>query len=86
MTFFSLKSYLSIPYFVFQIQDQDPKIDPCAKFQPNWTKDKGARISKSSNTENCLMMSHTHDSEEIIKIFNAFERFCSRVPSYQVWW
>ena len=28
-----------------QIRNQHPKIDPCANFQPNWTKDKGSQIS-----------------------------------------
>ena len=27
---------------ITQIRDQGPKIDPSAKFQPNWTKDEGS--------------------------------------------
>ena len=28
--------------FLVQIRNQRLKIDPCAKFQPDWTKDKGS--------------------------------------------
>ena len=43
MAFFSLRSYLYRSFLV-QMPDQSPKIDPCAKFQPNWKKGKGSRI------------------------------------------
>ena len=43
--------------FLVQIRDQHSKIDPCGKFQSNWTKNR-ARISTSVDTENCLMTSH----------------------------
>ena len=31
-------------------------------------------------------MSYRRDSDDVIKIFNDFERFFARVPSCQVWW
>ena len=37
---FSLSKGISIGFLV-QIRNQRLKIDPCAKFQPDWTKDKG---------------------------------------------
>ena len=39
MAFFSLKTYSY--RFLVQIGNQRLKIDLCAKFQPDWTKDKG---------------------------------------------
>ena len=33
-----------ISEFLVQIQNQCPEIEPCAKFHPNWTKGKEARI------------------------------------------
>ena len=44
-------------------------IDPWAKFQPNWTKDKGSRILTSNNNGNCLMTSYIFDRDDVIKIF-----------------
>ena len=49
--------------FLVQIRNRRP-IDPSAKYQPNWTKDKGSRISTWNNRENCVMTSHTHDSDD----------------------
>ena len=43
--------------FLVQIRNQRLRSDRFAKFQPDWTKDKGARISIWSNTEDCLMTS-----------------------------
>ena len=43
--------------FLVQIRNQRSKVDTCAKFQPNWTKDKGSRISTSNNSKNCVMTS-----------------------------
>ena len=40
-----------------QIVNQSLNIDSFAKFQPEWAKDKGARISTWNNAENCLMTS-----------------------------
>ena len=51
-----------------------------SKFQPDWTKDKGARISTWNNTKNCLMTSYLPHSDDVSKGFMAFERFCPRVP------
>ena len=72
--------------FLVQIRNQRLKIDPCAKFQPDWTKDKGARISTWNDSENCLMTSYLPHSDEANKISMAFDRFCLRVPSCEVWW
>ena len=73
---FSLETY-SYGFFV-QIQDQRQKIDSCAKFQPYWTKDTGARILTLNDTENCLMTSYLSQRNEVSKIFIAFERFWHR--------
>ena len=35
-------SRVFISAFLVQIRNQLLKIDPCAKFQPDWTKDKGS--------------------------------------------
>ena len=37
------------------------------------------------NTENSLMTSYLPPSDDVSKILMAFERFCPRVPSCQVW-
>ena len=52
-----LAQNLFISNFVVQIRNQRLRIDPCGKFQPDWTKDKGTRISTSNDTKNCLMTS-----------------------------
>ena len=57
MAFFSLKTYL-YRIFLVQIRNYRLKIDPCTKLQPDWTKDKGARISTWNDTENSLMTSY----------------------------
>ena len=71
--------------FLARIRNQRLRIDPCAKFQLNWTKDNGTHILTSNDTENSLMTSYLPPSNDVSKIFTAFERFCPRVPSYQVW-
>ena len=71
--------------FLAPIQNQRLRIDPCSKFQLHWTKDKGTRILTWNTTKNGLMMSYFPPGEDISKIFMAFERFCPRVPSCQVW-
>ena len=38
--FLTQKAFISA--FLVQIRNQRLKIDPCAKFQPDWTKDKGS--------------------------------------------
>ena len=68
-----------------RIRNQRLRIHPCAKFQLNWTKDKGTRILTWNNTENGLMTSYLPPSDDVSKIFMDFERFCLRVPSCQVW-
>ena len=82
--FFSFKTYL-YRIFLARIRNQRLTIDPCAKFQLNWTKDKGTRILTRNDTKNGLMTSHLTPSDDVSKIFMTFERFCPRVPSCQVW-
>ena len=43
--------------FLFQIRNQRLRIDPSAKFQPNWTKDNGAQSLTWIDTQNSLMTS-----------------------------
>ena len=43
--------------FLAQIRNQHLRIDPCTKFQLNWTKDKGTRILTWNDTKNGLMTS-----------------------------
>ena len=68
-----------------RIRNQHLRIDPCAKFQPNWKKDKGTQILTWNDTKNSLMTSYLLPSDDVSKIFMAFERFCPRVPPCQVW-
>ena len=79
-----LAQILLIYDFFVRVRNQRPKIDPCAKFHPNWTKDKGSRILTSNDTDNCSMTSYTRDSDDVIRIFNVFERLYARVPFCQV--
>ena len=76
-----LAQNLFMSNFFIQIQTQRLKIDPCAKFQPDCTKDKGAPILTWNNTENWLMTSYLPHSDDVSKIM-AFERFCPIVLSY----
>ena len=71
--------------FLARIRNQRLRIDRCAKFQLHWTKDKRTRILTWNNTKNGLMTSCLPPSNEVSKIFMAFERFCPRVASCQVW-
>ena len=69
--FFSPKTY-SYRTFLIKIRHQRLKIYPCAKFQPDWTKVKGApRILTWNNIKNCLMTSYLPHSEESAK-FSGF--------------
>ena len=68
-----------------RIRNQRLRLDPRAKFQLNWTKDKGTQILTWNNTKNGLMTSYLPPSDGVSKIFMAFEEFCPRVPSCQVW-
>ena len=54
--------------FLVQTREQHPKTDLCTKFQPNWTKDEGPRISISKHSKNCLTTSYTSDSDDVINI------------------
>ena len=74
-----------ISNFLARIRNQRLKIDPCAKFQLHWTKDKGTRILTLNDTKNGLMTSYLPHSDDVSKMFIAFEKFCPRVPSFQVW-
>ena len=71
--------------FLAQIRNQRLRIDPYAKFQLNWTKDKGTRILTWNDTKNVLMTSYLPHSGDVSKLFMAFERFCPRLPPCQVW-
>ena len=82
---FLLQNVFSISDFSARIRNQRLGIDLCAKFQLHWTKDKGTRILTRKDTKNGLMTSYLPSSDDISKIFMAFERFCPRVPSCQVW-
>ena len=62
-----------------RILNQHLRIDPCAKFQLNWTKDKGTRSLTLDDTKNGLMTSYLPPSDDVNKIFMVFERFCLRV-------
>ena len=71
--------------FLARIRNQHLRIDPCAKFQLHWTKDKGTRILTWNNTKNGLMTSYLPPDDDVSKSFMAFEKFCARVPACQVW-
>ena len=82
ITFFSCKTY-SYRIFLARIRNQCLRIDPCAKFQLHWTKDKGTRILTWNDTKNSLMTSYLPPGDDVSKFFKAFEGFCPRVPSCQ---
>ena len=63
-----------------------PQIDPCAKFQPDWTKDKGSLNFDLEWYRKLLDDAYLPHSDDVSKIITDFERFCSRVPSCQFWW
>ena len=58
--------------FLAPIRNQRLRIDPCAKVQLNWTKDKGIQILTWNDTKNSLMTSYLPLSNNISKIFTAF--------------
>ena len=72
MAFFSFKMYL-YRIFLARIRNQHLRIDPCAKFQLHWTRNKGTRILTGNNTKNDSMTSYLPPSDEVSKIFMAFE-------------
>ena len=53
--------------FLASIRNQRLKINPCAKFQFNWTKDKGTRILTWNDTTNGLMKSYLPPSDDVNK-------------------
>ena len=81
---FHLQNVL-ISIFLARIRNQRLRIDPCSKFQLNWTKDKETRILTWNATKNGFMTSYLPSSDDLSKIFTAFERLCPRAPSCQVW-
>ena len=84
MAFFLFQNVF-ISDFLARIRNQGLRIDLCTKFHLHWTKDKGIRILTWNNTKNDLMTSYLPPSDGVSKLFIAFERFCPRVPSCQVW-
>ena len=67
--FFVLTQDVFMSIFLVQTRNQRVKIDYCAKFQPDWTKDKEAKILTSNDTKNCFMTSYLPHSDDVIKIF-----------------
>ena len=65
--------------FLARIRNQRLRIDPCAKFQLNWTKDKETRILTWNDTKDSLMTSYLPPSDDVCKIFVALRDF---VPEY----
>ena len=63
--------------FLARIRTQRLRIDPCAKFQLNWTKDKRTRILTWNDSKNGLTTSYLPPGDDVSKIF--------MVPSCQVW-
>ena len=47
-----------ISNFLVQILNQHLKIDSCAKFQPDWTNDKGAKFSTWNDAEKFYILKH----------------------------
>ena len=74
-------SNLFISDFLAGIQNQRLRIDPCAKFQLHWTKDKRTRILTWKNTKNGLMASYLPPGDDVSKIFMPFEKVCPKVQS-----
>ena len=65
--------------FLARIRNQRLRIDPCTKFQLNWTKDEGTRILTWNNTKNGLMTSYLPPSDDVIKFLWLLRDF---VPEY----
>ena len=65
--------------FLARIRNQRLRIDPCAKFQLHWTKDKETQIVTWNDTKNGLMTSYLLSSDDVSKIFMALRDF---VPEY----
>ena len=76
MPFLTQKVFLS--NFIVEIRNPHLKIDPCAKFQPDMSKDKGSsnfQILTWNDTKNCLMTSYLLHSDDVINIIISFVRF-----------
>ena len=58
-----------------RIRNQRLGIDPCAKFQLHWTKDKGTRILTWNDTKNGLMTSYLPSSNDVSKILWRLRHF-----------
>ena len=58
--------------FLAQIRNLRLKIDPCAKFQLHWAKDKGTRILTWNYTKNGLMTSYLPPGNDVSKILYGF--------------
>ena len=65
--------------FLARIQNQRLKIDPCAKFQLHWIKDKRTRILTWNDTKNGLMMSYLPPGDGVSKFLWFLRDF---VPEY----
>ena len=65
--------------FLSRIRNQRLRIDPCAKFQLNWTKDKETRILTWNNNKNGLMTSYLPPSDDVSKFLWLLRDF---VPEY----
>ena len=65
--------------FLYRIRSLRLRIDPCAKFQRNWTKDKGTRILTWNDTKNGLMTSYLPPSDDVSKLLWLLRDF---VPEY----
>ena len=65
--------------FLARIRNQRLRIDPCTKFQLNWTKDKRTRILTWNDTKNSLMTSYLPPSDDVSKLLSFLRDF---VPEY----
>ena len=64
--------------FLAGIRNQRLRIDHCAKYQLNWTNDKGTQILTWNDTKNGLMTYYLLPSDDISKIFMAFQEILSQ--------
>ena len=79
--FLAQNVHVFISDFLVQIRNQYLRIDSCAKFQPNWTKDNGAQILTCNDTENSLITSAyliMMTSEKLLWLLGDF------VPEYPI--
>ena len=76
----------SYKLILVQFRNHRLKIDPYAKFQPDWTKDNEARISTWNDTKKCLLTSYLPLNDYVSKMLTGFETTCPKVPPCHVWW